>query len=71
MKLKNNKFIYETTDGTTYGYFNIYQGKDGKIYLQMASNFIELTIKQVNQLRIFIFGLKDNIGKTLPFPINP
>jgi hypothetical protein len=55
-----NEFIYETNTGSIKkGYFNIYQAKNGKIYLQLGDSITPLTNEQLNQLGIDIFDLKD------------
>lgn len=41
------------------GAFNIYQGKDGKIYLKMANRVRSLTHEQVMALDINLIELKD------------
>lgn len=57
--METNFYTYETTEGKTKGAFNIYQGKNGGIYLTMASRSVLLTQSQVKELPICLYILKD------------
>lgn len=54
-----NTFKYKTRTGFRTGTFNIYQGKDGAIYLLMGTVFAALTYKQVCDLFINCYELND------------
>lgn len=56
---KLNKFSYETSQGYTTGYFNVYQSKSGHIYLQMGDGFTPLSKEQLSDLSIDTYTLKD------------
>jgi len=56
---KDNQFTYKTSDGMIKGYFNIYQGKDGRIYLLMGESVTPLSMKQIQELRIDCYSLID------------
>lgn len=57
--IKSNKFIYGTSTGETYGYFNIYQARNGGIFLQMGTAITELTPKQIGDLGTDVYSLAD------------
>ena len=58
--MKTNRYIYETSNQSTKrGYFNIYQGKNGYIYLQMGKAVAQLTEKQINDLHLNVYELID------------
>lgn len=57
--MKNNKFAYEIEGGSVKGFFNIYQGRNGKIYMMMGNNVTALTYEQVCDLQINTYNLKD------------
>jgi len=59
MAKKTNRFNYKTISGVVEGYFDIYQGRSGHIYLMMDNYITRLTRKQIKDLRIDIFGLKN------------
>ena len=46
----NSKYSYNTTTGTRSGAFNVYQGKNGAIYLLMGYNAVVLQKEQVEKL---------------------
>ena len=50
--IKSNQFSYEIPEGTRKGAFNIYQGRDGAIYLLLGTVATPLTLQQVNHLSI-------------------
>ena len=53
-------FIYRTKAGTTKGYFNVYQSRNGGIFLQMGDRFTLLSKTQVeNDLSIDVYDLID------------
>jgi len=54
-----NHYSYQIKNGTTKGYFNIYQAKSGAIYLQMAQSYTELSLKQIGDLHIQVIDLID------------
>lgn len=55
-----NQFCYQTQEGSVKGFFNIYQGKDGLIYLQMGNTRItKLAKHQIDDLYIDVYSLKD------------
>ncbi|PAV30231.1 hypothetical protein CIL05_07120 [Virgibacillus profundi] len=54
-----NRFEYETDNGWVVGYFDIYQARNGFIYLVMGNNFTKLTLGQIEQLNINCYSLKD------------
>lgn len=57
---KNNQFAYETGNNTvTKGWFNLYQGKNGAIYIQMGSTITKLTESQLHDLGTDVYSLKD------------
>lgn len=41
------------------GFFNIYQGKNGCIYIQMGSAFTALNLQQINALCIDLYSLPE------------
>lgn len=57
--IKSNQFSYEIPEGTRKGAFNIYQGRDGAIYLLMGTVYTALTLQQVNDLHITPDCVKD------------
>ncbi|MHB8281312.1 MAG: hypothetical protein ACYDDE_00740 [bacterium] len=55
-----NIFTYEISQGTYIkGYFDIYQAKNGKIFITMGNGNTELNYKQVEDLRIDVYDLID------------
>ena len=54
-----NEFKYETGHGYIKGYFDIYQARNGFIYLNMSGSVINLTLKQIEKLNINCYQLKD------------
>lgn len=56
---KNNKYIYEIQEGRATGFFNIYQAKNGGIFIQMGESVTELSQQQVFDLGIHVYSLKD------------
>lgn len=59
MEKKLNKFSYEVNNGTTKGWFSVYQSKEGGIYIMMGACFTRLTKQQVKELGIQVNDLKD------------
>ena len=57
--MKSNSYSYETVSGVSKGWFNVYQAKNGKIYLQMGNVVTPLTESQINELCIDVFSLLD------------
>lgn len=57
--LTEGTFSYDTHSGKIRGKFNIYQGRNGKIYIVMGNNFTELIHKQIVDLNIDVYSLKD------------
>ena len=56
-RIGHKEFSYQTSTGCTRGFFNIYQAKDGKIYLQMGNGVIALTELQLLALAIDVYDL--------------
>ena len=57
---KTNYFIYAVKHGNVSGFFKIYQGKNGKIYLMMGNCVTELSKKQIeSDLAIDVYNLID------------
>ena len=56
---KTNSFSYKTSTGRTYGFFNIYQGRNGFIYLQMGNKYVVLKEFQILDLGIDVYELQD------------
>jgi hypothetical protein len=56
---KDNQFTYKISDGIIKGYFNIYQGKSGKIYLNMGELVTALSKKQIQELHVDCYSLID------------
>lgn len=54
-----NQFTFNTETGKCKGAFNIYQGKNGAIYILIASSPLQLSKEQVEELSIDIYSLKD------------
>lgn len=54
-----NKYQYETENGSVKGYFNIYQARDGFIYLNMGNSITKLSLEQIQELHINCYSLKD------------
>jgi len=60
MKKNINQFSYAMNDKvTSKGYFKVYQARSGRIILMMGNGYIELTIKQVEDLGISVYELED------------
>lgn len=57
--MKNNKFKYKISVGSIEGFFNVYQARNGKIYIQMGNLFTPLTLEQVEDLKIDYYSLLD------------
>jgi hypothetical protein len=57
--MKNNQFVYETESGKIKGFFNVYQARSGKIFMQMGNNVTPLTFDQINDLSIDLYSLKE------------
>ena len=58
--MKNNQFIYETATGKRKGFFNVYQAKNGCIYLQMGNKQVGLSRIQALELAgSSLYDLKD------------
>jgi hypothetical protein len=56
----DNKFFYKgSNDSKISGFFNIYQSKNGLIWIQMGNSCTKLTHKQIGDLNIDVFGLAD------------
>lgn len=56
---KENKYCIETTEGWTSGFFNIYQARNGGIFIQMGNKFTELSHEQILHLGLLLHDLKD------------
>lgn len=56
---KESKYSYEIRNGWVQGDFNVYQGRNGKIYLVMGGGSTSLTDKQVEELNIDLSKLID------------
>ena len=54
-----NQFEYETCHEFITGYFDIYQARNGFVYLNMSGSVINLTLKQIEKLNINCYLLKD------------
>lgn len=54
-----NKYVYETNEGAATGFFNVYQGKNGGIYLMMGNSVTLLSLDQLGELNIHVYGLID------------
>lgn len=54
-----NIYSYKTTEGISHGFFNIYQARNGKIFLMMGNVYTELSYKQINELSIDLYRLID------------
>lgn len=52
-------FTFPSNVGLVKGLFNIYQGRNGGIYLAMNYNAVQLTIDQITSLQINLYCLKD------------
>lgn len=59
--IHENKYQYKTEYGRVTGFFNIYQGRDGKIYIQMGNNVTQLSLNQIDDLKIDYHCLEDFI----------
>lgn len=57
--LTEGTFSYDIHSGKIKGKFNIYQGRNGKIYMVMGNNFTELIHKQLVELNIDVYSLQD------------
>lgn len=57
--IKSNFFRYNNISGTVSGYFDIYQGVDGFIYLVMGDVSTMLLKNQINELGIDLYSLSD------------
>ena len=57
--LKNNKYSMEVNQGMVKGFFNIYQGRSGKIFLMLNNSITELKESQINDLKLDIYELID------------
>lgn len=53
------KFHYEVEGGKITGFFNIYQARNGKIYLMMGNAATPLSSEQIDQLGIDLYQLND------------
>jgi len=58
---KQNQYCYQTATGTATGFFNIYQARDGAVYLFMNNKSCKLSLEQIGKLEIDIFNLEDFI----------
>jgi len=59
MSNKKSSFYLKLEDGSISGYFNIYQARNGKIYLQLGNCITVLTPRQINELNINCYNLND------------
>lgn len=60
MKTTSNHYQYTLSHNTTsHGFFNIYQARSGKIYLQMGDSATDLEFDQVVRLDIDVYSLQD------------
>jgi len=56
---KNNHYTCNTDTGTVSGFFNIYQGKNGFIFLQMGNGYTKLTETQIEDLGINLYSIQE------------
>ena len=56
---KNNHYTYNVGNGSVSGFFNVYQAKNGYIFIQMGNGYTKLTETQVKDLGINLYILKD------------
>ena len=59
MAKNKNEFKLELENGWLKGNFNIYQGRNGKIYLMLGNSLTVLTLQQIESLGIPVYELKD------------
>lgn len=57
--MRTNSYTYQTVSGHVSGAFNIYQGKNGCIYLLMGKSITTLTFDQVDDLSIDLYSLRN------------
>jgi hypothetical protein len=57
--MKTNQYSYSVRNGYVRGFFNIYQARNGAIYLMMGNSKTRLTKQQVNELNVDIYSLED------------
>lgn len=57
--MTDNSYTYKTRRGRVRGAFNIYQARNGRIYLAMGNRYTELSHQQVHDLMIDVFELAD------------
>lgn len=57
--MKNNKYQYKINGGYIKGFFNIYQARNGKIYVQLGNNITDLTYQQIEDLKIDVYELDE------------
>lgn len=55
----SNMFCYEAANGRIKGDFNIYQARNGKIYIAMGKGFTPLTEQQINELGIDVYTIQE------------
>jgi len=56
---KDNMFSYKTGDSVTRGVFNVYQAKNGGIFMLMGRSKTLLTEIQISELGINVYSLTD------------
>jgi hypothetical protein len=54
-----NSYQYSTSNGTAKGAFNIYQARNGAIYILMGKTVTPLTIRQLDDLALDLYALID------------
>lgn len=54
-----NKYQYKIEGGSVKGSFNIYQARNGHIYLNMNNSVTKLSLEQIEQLGINCYSLLD------------
>ena len=55
----NNKFFYLTKKGRVKGFFNIYQAKNGGIYLMVGNQCTLLSKEQIEELNIELYSIEE------------
>jgi len=59
VRTQNNHYQYTSGDEKKTGYFNIYQARNGLIYLQMGDKVTLLTFDQIGDLRLNLYDLDE------------
>lgn len=53
------KYTYETSRGKASSAFNVYQARNGGIYITMGGMATKLSSEQITELNIYVYDLKD------------